>query len=220
MTANFFETYPLAVTGEILRILPDSVIIISGLMALLTSSFPMAVFFLSLLEAIAGFHVFRKTLNMLDITFVKPSDQLFTAKCQTGFQSATLQSFFGSPDVTNAIISPPLYILSTAATYLFMGLNAQMQELEALGPDYSSRYYISVFALCVFLFVLGVYRLHSGCEGIATVILSIAVGLALGALLIYQNRAILGPESINMLSIPLLKNRAVTGEKLYVCSPS
>lgn len=217
---SFFVNYPFAVAGEMLRILPDSIVIVSGLMAILTSSFPMAVFFFSLLESIVGFHGLRKIFTMLDIGFTKPSDQLFSSACRTGFQSATLQSFFGAPDLTSALPSAPLYILSVAASYLFMSLNANMQELEALGPAYSSRYHISVFALLSFLFVLGSYRLYSGCESIGIVLLSILLGLIFGTLLIYQNNAILGPASINMVSVPLLKNRTVTGEKLYVCSPS
>ena len=217
---GFLNTYPLAVGGELLRILPDSIIIVSGLMAILTASFPMAVFFFSLLESVVGFHLLQKMFTMFDISFIKPSDKIFSPACHTGFQSATLTSFFGSPSAKTALPSAPLYLASVAASYLFMSMNAHIKELEALGPAYSSRYYIGVFALLSFLFVLGAYRMYSGCETLGIVMISIFLGLIIGAMLIYQNNAILGPDSINMVSVPLLRNRAVTGEKLYVCSPS
>lgn len=216
----FLKNYPLAVGGEVLRILPDSIVIVSGLMAVLTASFPMAVFFFSLLESILGFHLFQRVFSSLDMTFIKPSDKLFTSACRTGFQSATLSSFFGPPSAQTALPSAPLYLLSTAASYLFVSMNAHIQELEALGPAYSSRYFIGIFALLGFLFVLGTYRMYSGCETIGVVLISMLLGLIIGTILVYQNKTVLGPDSINMVSIPLLKNRAATGEKLYVCSPS
>ena len=217
---NMFYKYPYAVTGELLRILPDSLVIVSGLIALLTSSFPFFVLFATLVESIFGFHLLRIVLSSALTTFISPTRPSASSACHTGFRSTTLGdlTFFKTAAESNSVISAPLYSISVAAAYLFNSLNIQMQELEALGPEYAARYYISIFSLLILIFVVGSYRLYSGCEDISTVVFSIFVGLAIGSLLIYQNYKLLGPDSINLLGIPLLKNKTANGEPLYACT--
>ena len=46
---------------------------------------------------------------------------------------------------------------------------------------------------------------------------TVPIGLVVGFLLVRQNISLLGPTSINLLGIPLLRNRTADGKKLYVC---
>jgi hypothetical protein len=202
-------------TNELVAVLPDSLIYVSGIMALLTTSFPNFMFFISMLEALLGFHLLRGGIAMFDLPFLRP----LTAQCQSGFKSPTLGdiSFFGSHS-QSAFPSSPLFMISAAAAYLFQSLDAQSKELEILGPAYSSRYYISLLSLLGMIFILGCWRLYSGCETPSVVILSILLGLAVGSLILYQNYKIFGPDSVNMLAIPLLKSKTVKGEKIYACT--
>lgn len=217
--SQWFQTYPLAVLTELFKILPDSIIVMSGLMALLTTSFPLLVFFLSLLESIVGFYVLRSTIAQFDFGFVKPLPGFTSSQCKTGFSSPTLTSLsLFTVDAKTAFPSAPIYMLSVAAAYVFSSLSNQIKELEALGPDYAPRFYISIMALCALIFFVGCYRMFNGCESLVVVLVSIGLGLLVGTTLVTQNVTILGPDSTNLTGIPLLRNRTATGAKMYVCT--
>jgi hypothetical protein len=55
------------------------------------------------------------------------------------------------------------------------------------------------------------------CDSFSAVMGSMAIGLILGYLLVLQNALLFGPSSINMIGIPLLRNKTVDGKKIYVC---
>lgn len=212
--------HPVAVTGELARLLPDSLVFMSGFFALLTGSYPQAILFVSLLESILGFHLLRKGVGFLDIDFLKSAEKTGSSQCRTGFRTTTPIdiSLFNASEERTAFPSAPMYILSVASAYIFGSLNTQLRELEALGSSYSARFYTGVITLCLLLFVIGSWRMATKCDTAQVVILSILTGLFFGTLLIWQNQALLGPDSTNLLGIPLLRNRAATGEALYVCS--
>ena len=210
-----------AVIGELIRILPDSLVFMSGLFSLLTSSFPQFIFFLSLLESIALFHLIRMGTSSLDVGFTKALSTSQSPYCKSGFQSATFSSlsFFTSAQ-RSAFPSAPLYMISVGAAYLFNSLKNQMAELEALGPNYSPRFYISIMTLATLLFFIGSYRMFFECDTAPVVITSILLGLFVGSILVTQNAMLFGPESTNLSGIPLLRNRTATGEKMYICTTS
>lgn len=108
-------------------------------------------------------------------------------------------------------------MVSAAASYIFNTLSRQSKELEMLGPAYSSRFYISMILLSSFLFALGFYRLYNGCDGPAVILVSILLGAIVGAVLVFQNRRLFGEEAINLMGIPLLRNRTAGGKPLYIC---
>ena len=85
MAAAWFKTYPIPVLNEIIKILPDSILVMSGLMSLLTTSYALFVFFLSLLESIVGFYLFRKMVAQFDFAFTKHQKGFGTGDCKTGF---------------------------------------------------------------------------------------------------------------------------------------
>ncbi len=217
---TWFLQNPVAVTGELVRLLPDSLVFMSGFFALLTGSYPQAIFFVSLLESIFGFHLLRRGMAFLDLPFLKSAERAGTGECKTGFRTTTPNdiSFFKASEERTAFPSAPLYIIAVAAAYFFGSLNSQLKELETLGSSYSARFYVSVITLCALLFLIGSWRMFTKCDTAQVVILSILVGLFVGTLLLWQNQSILGPDSTNLLGIPLLRNRTANGEAIYVCS--
>lgn len=217
---GFFQNYLKTTAGETIRILPDTLIFMSGFFAILTSSLPQAMLFVSLLESVVGFHAIQKLSGLFNLTYVRPSSETFSSMCRSGFRSASLTdvSFFGYGGLESGFPSAPLYILSVAAAYIFTSIQNQVKELEALGPEYASRFYISIMTLMILLFVVGSYRMYNSCDSVGVVILSILAGLLIGTLLVYQNLKLFGPDSINLLSIPLLRDRTVKGEKIYACT--
>lgn len=210
---DLLKRYPGAVLGELVRVLPDGLVFMSALFSVLTLSLPQFVLFISLLESIGVFYLFR------NITFLKHLPKFYSDECRSGFQTAnfsTLSLF--TLDNKSAFPSAPLYMTSVAAAYLFNSVSMQMKELEVLGTEYTLRFFLSVMMMCVVLFFLGSYRMYYDCESVTVVILSILAGLAVGTILIKQNNALFGPDSINLSGIPLLRNKTATGDTMYVCN--
>ena len=212
---------PIVVATEIMRIFPDSLVIASGIYAAMIQSFPYAVLFGSLLEATIVFRLLNYMATYLNITGPIPPSGQHRAICRSGFTgiSPTVESLLS---VNNGPIgigfpSAPLFMLSTASSYIFTSLNYQTNELAALGPAYSSRYYISAIFLLLIITVFFIFRLAFDCDGFGVLIVSTAAGLFLGYMLVQQNVKLFGEQSINLIGIPLLENRTATGKKIYVC---
>jgi hypothetical protein len=205
---------------DTLKLMPDGIIMASAFFALVTLSFPYAIFFGSMVEA--GF-LYRAIAYL--VGFLNAAPPLAAAgadaACRSGFSTQdlnTISMFKGPSGGSYGFPSAPLFMLATAASYVFGTLQQQSKELEALGPAYSSRYYISFFALTSLLLLFLFFRIRTGCEGVGSILLTIPVAFLVGGLLVIQNRRLFGEESINLLGIPLLRNRAANGKRLYLCA--
>jgi len=210
---------PLPVMSELMRIFPDALIWGVGFLALITASFPFAIFFVSLLESLAiyyGLQSFNSWIGLFTDGITKESANL---KCRTGFASITIQSLslFGS-ERTLAFPSAPIYILSVGVSYILSILITFKNNLQVLGTDFVSRLYLSTIGLLSILFLLMAYRSIYKCDTIVVIILSLLSGLLVGAVLIQQNKLLFGSDGINLLGIPLLYNGTVDGSPIYVCN--
>jgi hypothetical protein len=193
------------------------------LYALFTLSFPFGIFFGSMVEATAIFHGIRYATSYLGVSPISASSKAYTHICRTGFTQPTTSllsmSIFGSESeaIQNPFPSPQIYILAAASAYIFTSINKQSKELSALGPSYSSRYYISLIFLTVLLFLFVCFRIAYRCESFAITMMSVPIGLFVGMLLVQQNANLFGAESTNLLGIPLLQSRTASGRQIYVC---
>jgi hypothetical protein len=212
----------LPIVEESVRLLPDSIVLMSGFLAFITLSFPFAVFFGSLLESIAFFYLIKASAASSSFSFVKKTADSYKSACRTGFSASSLSdlSMFNMSKIDTAFPSAPIYIISAAIGYIYSAITSEQRELNALGPKYSARVSISIFGLLIILFLVTAYRIYNTCETPFTLFLTMPLGIFIGALLTYQNFSLLGPDSINLLGIPLLRNRAVSGETLYLCTKS
>ena len=202
---DFFTENIIDVVLETAQILPDGIVIMTGLYALLTLSASFAVMFGGLLESVILFQAIQVAALYLGVADSALSD----SKCRTGFRTpdlTTLSMF--SRDLKPSFPSAPLYILSVASAYIFSSLNAQTEELEALGTAYSSRYYISITLLCTLILVFMLFRLYNGCDNFSVVVSTVPIGLVIGAIIFEQNRRLFGPAMVNLLGIPLIANKA------------
>jgi hypothetical protein len=223
MPANLLKSTIVPVVLEMMRLFPDGLVITSGIYALLTLSYPFAVFFGSMVEATVIFRFLRWVISYLDAARGKPTDDSVNEMyCRTGFSQPaagyTGLSMFGYDSLPGSIPSAPIFMLTTAASYIFTTLNYQAKELQALGPAFSSRYYMSMILLSTLLFIFICFRAAFGCDSFGVLCLTLPMGLILGNLLVQQNTKLMGEQSINLLGIPLLRNRAANGQTLYVCA--
>jgi hypothetical protein len=222
----WIENTVLPVVQEMMRIFPDGVVITSGIYALLTLSFPFAVMFGSLIEATMIFHVLRSGSSYLNFFPTALTKSSYKHICRTGFSDpvnsslsslSMFTSMLNSSSLLHQFPSAPIYMLSVASAYLFSTLSAQSKDLEALGPQFSQRYYSSLIFLSILLFLFVSFRIAYSCETMATVILSIPIGLFIGMLLVMQNEKLFGKSSINLIGIPQLSSVTQDGQKIYLC---
>jgi len=210
---------PLPVLAEIIRIFPDALVWGIGFFSLITLSFPFGVFFIALLESIAIYYGLRSGNTWLGVFPERVTKDASYLKCRTGFASVTVESLslFGSERLL-AFPSAPIYIVSVAVSYILSMLITFKKELETLGTDYASRLYLSAVGLSSILFLLMAYRSYYSCDSFIVIILSLVVGLCVGAVLLQQNKLLAGTSAINMLGIPLLYNSTASGNPMYVCN--
>jgi hypothetical protein len=209
---------PFEVMGELMRILPDSLLLGSGFFALVTLSFSYAIFFVSMLEGLAAFHGIRSLNNYLNIINVVPLQQSLGPACRTGLTtlSASSLSLFANM-IRPTFPSAPMFIMGLASTYVILSMNVLSKEIETMGADYTSRYYISTAGLALLTIFVGAYRIRYACDSVGSAIISAALGAIVASLLIVQNQRIFGESSLNLIGVPLLRQRTASGEKLYIC---
>jgi hypothetical protein len=204
---------------EQIGLLPDSVFIGALLLALLTQSYSMTIFAVSLLEAgIVGAGL-RKLFTYLDLVHTAPLKGEDPTVCTSSYTTPTIESLimFSTANATSALPSSPIFILTTATSYIIGSMYSQKQELEALGPAYSARFYIAIAASTLLLFAVSMYRMSNSCEGLGVILMSIILGIIVGGLIVFQNNQLFGRDATNLTGIPLLKERTRDGRPLYVC---
>lgn len=209
---------------EQIRLVPDSIIFGSLFIALLTQSYSTVMFAVAMLEAGIAGGLVQALFTYMDIFHTSPSIPDKPSACVSSYSSPTLETLFSlckdklcGAKIASGVPSFPVYFLATASSYVVSSMYSQKQELEALGPAYAARFYISIFVSCLLLLLVTFYRVANGCDGFGTIILSLLFGFIMGGLLFYQNFALLGRDSTNMAGVPLLRERTRDGKPLYVC---
>jgi hypothetical protein len=208
----------ISIVSELIRLLPDSIVLGSGFFALVTLSYAHGIFFMSLIESIFAYQGIRYLNNYLDILRVYPNDLSISKQCRTGFttQTSTSLSLF-TTSVRPTFPSAPVFLLSVASSYVIMALNTLSKELEFMGNEYVKRYYLARILLAILLLVVVAYRLFYSCDAPGSIAISAILGALVGFLLVQQNTAIFGPSSLNLMGTPLLRMRTATGERMYIC---
>lgn len=206
--------------SEVFRLLPDGVLFGSAFFALMSQSFPMAMFVVSMLEASAVALLLQKLMTYMDLARTLPSLTSDPGKCYPSTFAPSLESVmsFHRDNLSSAFPSFPIFFMSTASSYIVGSVWSQKRELEALGPEYAARFYIAVAVTTLLLFATMTYRLAYACDGAGILIVTAILGLVLGGLLVYQNISLLGRDATNFSGIPLLIERTKEGKPLYVCS--
>lgn len=206
--------------SEFFRLLPDSILFGSAFFAMMSQSFPMAMFVASMLETSVIAIGLQKLLTYMDIARTLPTISDDPSKCFPSTFAPSLETLltFNRESIASAFPSFPIFFMSTASSYVVGSVWSQQKELEALGPEYAARFYIAVAVTTLLLFATITYRLAYACEGAGILIVTTLLGLVLGGLLIHQNNYLFGRDATNLSGIPLLIERTKEGKPLYVCT--
>ena len=217
--AALLDAYPGAGLREIFRLIPDGLFLGIGFLSLITQNYPLAILFLTLLEALLITVGLQNLVGYIGLPDVLPTAASISTKCVSGFQSPTLQmmSLFFKLPVTSSFPSPPIFLATVAYTYVISAMQAFSSELSELGPGFSTRYYVGIFLSFFVLLLLSIFRFLNKCEGMGVIVLSLAFGFLLGLVLAFQNTSLLGKEALNLLGIPYFANRTADGKPIYVC---
>jgi hypothetical protein len=214
-----FEKFIKANAKELLRLLPDSVIFGSIILAIVTQSYSTSIFAASMLEATVFATGLRSAFSFLDIFHLGPVTPLDPSMCVSSYVTPTFETltYLGRETMEASMPSYSSFFVATASAYVVGSMYAQKKELEALGPSFSARFYIAIFASFLLLLIQSSYRLATGCDGVGTIIMSILFGFIFGGFLIYQNISLFGRDSTNLTGVPLLRERTKEKKPLYVC---
>lgn len=200
-----------------LSILPDAILPAAGFHALFTLSSAYGMFFASLIEA----RILLWGIQASSYHFLGNEDEGRgrNERCSNHITHGNQDREFMNDPHHRPFVFPstPMYMLSVASSYVFNTLNAQSKELEALGPAFSTRYYVSLTFLISLISLIAAFRMISDCESFFNIITSSVIGIIIGYMLVVQNKRLFGDASINMLGIPHLRNRTASGKKIYVC---
>jgi hypothetical protein len=211
------------VPESIIQLFPDAIFWGTGFIALITISIPYAVFFVSMIESLFIYHILNDINE--NVQLISPNS-LKSGRCKSGLEGVTLYSVKSILDSNfkATFLSYIIFMTSFIGTYIVGALLYLKDELQILGKSYgeqfTTRMYGSVAFFSVMTFITMSYRLLSSCDSALNIVVSLILGISVGALILLQNNNILGKNSLNMLGVPLLRKRTETGGNLYVCSPT
>lgn len=209
---------PFQVLGEMGRIFPDALIMGVGFFSLITLSFPYAIFFASLLESLLVFYGLRNLNELLNFVSTTVPAHSQTKQCRSGFSDTTMHtlSLFGS-GLMSGFPSSALYMVTVAASYVLTSMTYFSAEIELMGQDLAIKWWTSLISSVLLVMSLILYRIAFDCDTYVNLAVSIFIGTVIGALLVLQNTKLFGLTSINILGLPVLKQRTADGNVLYMC---
>jgi hypothetical protein len=191
-------------------IFPDSIVFGSLLIGLTTLSIQHGLLFVSFLES---FIILFGLQNIFSFIFTKTEN---AAACKSKFHTLMFGDLLSSTSANNP--SYAIYVVSFACSYLLTSFYEIKDELDVLDSSFYKQYtYAFILLLSLPLFYAAI-RVFLGCEFILFALTSVFIGAFVGVLIEYQNVQIFGRNATNFLGIPLLRNKSINNEPIYICS--
>lgn len=186
----------------------------------ITLNYPIFMLGVSSIEASLIFVILRyiseyaitPTLGVMSPTDV----QNRSPKCSSFFRSYTTSRYRAEMEngIKGMFPNYIIYYIVFAVVYCIQAMMFFSKESSAMGPKYSSRAYTSIIAGSLFILLYVIYFLIFGCATFFNILVSAIFGAVFGYLICNQNVRLLGKESVDILNIPVLKERKGMD---YVC---
>jgi hypothetical protein len=215
-TGSFFP-----VVRHMFQILPDAAFVFIVLFSILTQNFAFGVLSLTLVESTLAFLLIGSGVNYF--AGAGPSPGSVPDACQAGFPSsvssyATLSLFNGFTASRGLFPSQPVALVSTLIGYVLTALYQYAPEFKQLGHNYELRTPLAITLGFLVLTAFVLFRYIAGCENLGVLMGTVVIGILMGTILTFQNVAVLGKESVNLIGVPTLESRTIGGKPLYVCA--
>lgn len=210
----------LPVGVETLRLLPDSVVLGTGLLALVSLCKSYGVLVFTMVELMCIQRFFATLLG--GIAPLGAGYDALHQTCQPGFAFPNMMRISVLETIGKPALfpSPVMFFLAGVMSYMVGSVKEFGREIKSLGGDLQTRTTVGV-VLCSFLaFITLVFRYSYGCESFGTLFISMMFGIVVGIVLIYQNKTLFGRDAINVLNLPMILTASESGKPMFVCAPS
>jgi len=205
---------------ESLRILPDSVVLGTAVLAGISYCKSYGVLLLTMFELMLIQRGFSMIIS--GIAPVGAGSDALQHMCEPGFtfpnsMRVSLLETIGTPSM---FPSPTIFFLTGILAYMIGAMQQFGREIKSLFGELQIR--TTVATACSFLFTLAMlmFRYSYGCESFGTLLVSLILGSIVGMLLVFQNQAVFGRDGINVLNIPMIQTALEKGKPMYVCAPA
>jgi len=205
---------------EFIRLLPDGIVL--GIAILSVMSFCKSYCFL-LLTMFELMFIQRAVSTVIGgISPIGSGPNYANPICQNGliFPNKMRISLIETIGTPSMFPSPTMFFMSGVLTYMIGCIQEFRNEVQTLGGNLSIRTNVAIVFSTMFIFILFAFRYNYGCEAFGTLILSLVFGCVAGYIIIYQNKALFGRDSVNLLNLPMIVSAAELGKPMYVCAPS
>jgi hypothetical protein len=202
---------------DLLRSAPDALFLGTGLMALITQSFPLAIYVLAMLE----FTIFHRVISGFIGALQNNEGKSTSDLCSFGLPSLYQFSPLGKLLVPDAFPSGAIFFMAAAVIYSVSSTLNFSKELEELGKqesEWNMRIPLSVIFGTLLLLAYVIFRVYKECDTPLVAAGSALFGLVIGLVVYLVHLYLFGRDSINFLGVPLLADRAAKGKPLYVCA--
>jgi hypothetical protein len=220
MIMAIIRTYVYPVSLESFRLLPDSLVLGTAILAGLSMCTSYSVLLFTMFELMIGQRIFASIIG--GISPVGAGPDALNIVCLPGFNypntmRISLLETIGKPSF---FPSPVIFFLTGIFSYMLGSIQEFKREIQSLGGDLSVRTLIGVVLSTAFAFVMLAFRYSHGCESFGTLLLSLIMGAIAGFAIVFQNKLIFGRVGINILNLPLIQTAEERGKPMYVCAPS
>lgn len=202
----------LSAGNEIQALIPDSILFGSLLLYFLTQNSAFGVFGIFIFEMIAS----HKLISWIFCQTAGVSRSNTKLECYSGYKTPR----FDVQRMLTAIGYPSLSVfsISSIGTYLGLSMNSFSDTLKEMGPEWESRIIVSSVFIGLLISLIIALRLLSSCDTVGEVIIALLLGLFIGTLFFFINKAIFGKEGMNFLGLPYVVDKYKEGSPIYVCS--
>jgi formate hydrogenlyase subunit 4 len=201
----------------IMRSAPDSILLGTAVLALLTQSWSYSVLLLFFIEIIGLHYVFGSAF-----TFISGSSgPSIPDKCGFMIPSYSQISILRKALHSAAFPIAPVFFMSSTIAYIAgstMNMSNEINDLALSNPILRSRFPISITLSILFLTIFSLWRITNGCDSLLPSMGTIVLGFVTGGILLVANSSLFGRESINFTGLPLLADKISSGRPLYVCA--
>ena len=205
---------------ESLRLLPDSLILGTTILAGISMAKSYGVLLFTMVEVMLIQRVFSMIVG--GIAPVGALENASEGPCQPGFIYSNMMrlSLLDTIGLQSMFPSPTMFFLAAILSYLLNAIQNFGREIKSLSGDLKQRTGIATAFSFLFILAMLMFRYSYKCESFGTLLLSVILGAIVGALIVYQNIAIFGRDSVNVLNIPMIQSSLESGKPMYVCAPS
>lgn len=202
---------------EFMRSLPDSLMLGTGVFAMITQSYPLGVLVIAILELC----LVQSILGGFIRGVQGGNAEVKSDTCTPGIPSPYQISIVGKVLAETTFPSGPIFLVSGVLMYCVasaFNFTDELKELSKTEPEWNIRIPLAVSFSSLFLILFTIWRVYNSCDGAVAALGSVVLGGLFGGLVYLLHVYLFGRDSINFLGVPLLASRAAKGRPLYACA--